>query len=125
MADLNRIGWISGAPSKRRMKRRLSTTSTALPTSSARSVAAKKLVNGMPCSCSVIQRVNRIRLNPKKKKTVGGSTCFTCTSHQSKRRRQSGDGHSEAAETDDVIASLQRSRAQRVKSTTNSFRLLR
>src|SRR4029434_8516960 len=106
--DLNRIGWISGAPSKRCMKRKLSTTSTALPTSSARSVAAKKLVNGTPCSCSVIQRVNRIRLKPKKKKTVGGNTCFTCTSHQSKARRQSGDVASEAAGTDDVMASLQR-----------------
>src|SRR4029450_5731067 len=88
------------------MKRRLSTTSTALPTSSARSVAAKKLVNGMPCSCSVIQRVNRIRLKPKKKKTVGGSRCFTCTSQQSTARRQSGDGASDSAGTDHVMASL-------------------
>src|SRR4030095_7742251 len=90
---------------------------------SARSVAAKKLVNGMPCSCSVIQRVNRIRLKPKKKKTVGGSTCFTCTSHQSKARRQSGAGVPEAVELDDVMASLRRPRTWRVQSTTNSLRL--
>src|SRR6478736_3489642 len=106
MVDLNRIGWISGAPSKRRMKRKLSTTSTALPTSSARSVAPKKLVNGMPCSCSVAQRVNRIRLKPKKKKMVGGNTCFTCTSHQSNARRQSGAGAPSVAGTDDVMAFL-------------------
>src|SRR4030095_7491480 len=103
--DLNRIGWINGAPSKRRMKRRLSTTSTALPTSSARSVAAKKLLNGTPCSSSVIQRVNRIRLKPKKKKTVGGNTCFTCTSHQVKARRQSGAGGPEVLGSDGVMAS--------------------
>src|SRR5436190_19949482 len=107
MADLNRIGWISGAPSKRCMKRRLSTTSTALPTSSAASDAAKKLVNGMPCSCSVIQRVNRIRLKPKRKKIVGGITCFTCTSHQSKARRQIGAGASNVAGTDGVMADFQ------------------
>src|SRR6185295_7532059 len=103
--DLNRIGWISGAPSKRRMKGRLSTTSTALPTSSAASDAVKKLVNGMPYSCSVIHRVNRIRLKPKKKKIVGGSTCFTWMSHQAKARRQSGACASEAAGTDGVMAS--------------------
>ena len=97
------MGWISGAPSKRRIKRRLSTTSTALPTSSAASDAAKKLVNGMPYSSSVIQRVNRIRLKPKKKKMVGGSTCFTCTSHQSKARRQSGAGAPETVGTDGVM----------------------
>ena len=88
------------------MKRRLSTTSTALPTSSAASDAAKKLVNGMPYSCSVIQRVNRIRLKPMRKKMVGGSTCFTCTSHQSNARRQSGVGVPKAVETDGVMAFL-------------------
>src|SRR5579862_1720532 len=98
------MGYINGAPSKRCIKRRLSTTSTALPTSSARSVAAKKFVNGMPRSCSVAQRVNRTKLKPKKKKMVGGSTCFTCTSHHSKARRQSGGGAPEAVEMEDVMA---------------------
>src|SRR6476619_4017905 len=124
MLDLNRIGWISGAPSKRRMKRRLSTTSTALPTSSARSVAAKKLVNGMPCSSNVIQRVNRIRLKPMKKKTVGGSTCFTCTSHQSKARLQNGAGVPEAAGADDDMVFPPAVAGIRVQFTTNSLRVL-
>src|SRR5436190_19899801 len=93
------------------MKGRLSTTSTALPTSSAASDAAKKLVNGIPYSSSVIQRVNRIRLKPKRKKIVGGSTCFICTSHQSKPRRHSGAGARMAVEMDGVMASFRRSRA--------------
>jgi hypothetical protein len=38
-----------------------------------------------------------------KKKMVGGSMCFTCTSHQSKTRRQSGAGAPDAGATDDVI----------------------
>ena len=50
-------------------------------------------------------------LKPKKKKMVGGSTCFTCTSHHSEARRQSRAGDPEVAGTDHVMACLRRSRA--------------
>jgi hypothetical protein len=36
---------------------------------------------------------------------VGGSTCFTCTSHQSKARRHNGADAPGAVGTDEVMAS--------------------
>src|SRR5580692_8626173 len=76
------MGWIIGAPSKRRIKGRLSVTKTAFPTSNAATIAVKKPLNSTPCSCRIRRLVNRIRLKPTKKKIVGGSACFTCASHQ-------------------------------------------
>src|SRR5215831_11723399 len=80
------MGWIRGAPSKRRIKGRLSVTRTAFPTSNAATVAVKKPLKPMPCSSRIKRLVHRIRLKPMKKKIVGGSTCRICTSHQSKAR---------------------------------------
>src|SRR5580704_1996239 len=92
MALLNKMGWIIGAPSKRRIKGRLSVTKTAFPTSSAATIAVKKPLNSTPCSCRIRRLVNRIRLKPTKKKIIGGSACFTCASHQVTARRRSGVG---------------------------------
>src|SRR6478752_812290 len=78
------MGWIIGAPSKRRMKGRLSVTKTAFPISNAATNAVKKPLNSMPCSCRIRRLVHRIRLKPTKKKIVGGSACLTCASHQVK-----------------------------------------
>src|SRR5947209_5871470 len=74
------MGWIIGAPSKRRIKGRLSVTSTAFPTSNAANVAVKKPLNSTPCSSRIKRLVHKIRLKPTKKKIVGGSACFTCSS---------------------------------------------
>src|SRR6516164_4790725 len=76
------MGWIIGAPSKRRLKGRLSVTKTAFPTSKAATIAVKKPLYSMPCSCRIRRLVQRIRLKPTKKRILGGSTCFTCASHQ-------------------------------------------
>src|SRR6478672_11615920 len=84
MALLNKIGWIIGAPSKRRMKGRLSVTKTAFPINNAATSAVKKPLNSMPCSCRIRRLVHRIRLKPTKKKIVGGSACLTCASPQVK-----------------------------------------
>src|SRR6266481_5111870 len=88
------MGWIIGAPSKRRIKGRLSVTRTAFPTSNAANVAVKKPLNSTPCSSRIRRLVHKIRLKPTKKKIVGGSACFTCAIHQSKarpwRRRRGG-----------------------------------
>src|SRR6476660_1915066 len=84
------MGWIIGAPSKRRIKDRLSVTKTAFPTSNAATIAVKKPLNWTPCSCKIRRLVHRIRLKPMKKKIVGGSACFTCTSHQVTARLRSG-----------------------------------
>src|SRR6267154_3637956 len=92
MALLNKMGWISGAPSKRRIKGRLSVTRTAFPTSNAATVAVKKPLNSTPCSSRIRRLVHKIRLKPTKKKIVGGSTCFTCASHQSKAWRRNDAG---------------------------------
>src|ERR1700736_1929775 len=86
------MGWIIGAPSKRRIKGNLSVTSTAFPTNSAAKVAVKKPLNSTPCSSRIRRLVHKIRLKPTKKKIVGGRTCFTCASHQSKARRKNGAG---------------------------------
>src|SRR5580692_9481958 len=86
------MGWIIGAPSKRRIKGRLSVTKTAFPTSNAATIAVKKPLNSTPCSCRIRRLVNRIRLKPTKKKIIGGSACFTCASHQVTARRRSGVG---------------------------------
>src|SRR5258708_5804078 len=86
------MGWIIGAPSKRRIKGRLSVTSTAFPTSNAANVAVKKPLNSTPCSSRIRRLVHKIRLKPTKKKIVGGSACFTCAIHQSKARRRNGAG---------------------------------
>src|SRR5206468_8162313 len=88
MELLNKMGWIIGAPSKRRIKGRLSVTSTAFPTSNAANVAVKKPLNSTPCSSRIRRLVHKIRLKPTKKKIVGGSACFTCAIHQSKARRR-------------------------------------
>ncbi|MET0876775.1 MAG: hypothetical protein ABWY14_06530 [Tardiphaga sp.] len=95
-------GWISGAPSKRRMKGMLSVTRTAFPTSKAAAVAVRKPPNSIPCSSRIWRLVHKMRLKPTKKKIVGGSTCFTCVSHQSKARRQNGTG-AETATADWLI----------------------
>src|SRR6476619_4164093 len=92
MALLNKMGWIIGAPSKRRTKGNLSVIRTAFPTSNAATVAVKKPLNSTPCSSRIKRLVHNIRLNPTKKKIVGGSACFTCASHQSKARRRNGAG---------------------------------
>src|SRR6476660_3904324 len=92
MVLLNKMGWIIGAPSKRRMKGRLSVTRTAFPTSNAATVAVKKPLNSMPCSSRIKRLVHKIRLKPTKKKIVGGNTCFTCSSDQSKARCRNGAG---------------------------------
>src|SRR5580765_2654384 len=86
------MGWIIGAPSKRRIKGRLSVTKTAFPTNNAAIIAVKKPLNSMPCSCRIRRLVHRIRLKPTKKKIVGGSACFTCASHQVMARRRRGVG---------------------------------
>src|SRR4029450_2194139 len=86
------MGWIIGAPSKRRIKGRLSVTRTAFPTSNAANVAVKKPLNSTPCSSRIRRLVHKIRLKPTKKKIVGGSACFTCAIHQSKARRRNGAG---------------------------------
>src|SRR5215467_2280640 len=90
------MGWIRGAPSKRRIKGRLSVTRTAFPTSNAATVAVKKPLKSMPCSSRIKRLVHRIRLKPMKKKIVGGSACRICTSHQSRARR----GNDTGAETE-------------------------
>src|SRR2546423_7658566 len=86
------MGWIIGAPSKRRINGRLSVTSTAFPTSNAANVAVKKPLSSTPCSSRIRRLVHKIRLKPTKKKIVGGSACFTCAIHQSKARRRNGAG---------------------------------
>jgi hypothetical protein len=86
------MGWIIGAPSKRRINGKWSVASTAFPTSSAANVAVKKPLKSMPCSSRTRRLVQRIKLKPTKKKIVGGSTCLTCASHQSKARRRKGIG---------------------------------
>src|SRR5436309_7096338 len=90
------MGWIIGAPSKRRINGRLSVTSTAFPTSNAAKVAVKKPLNSTPCSSRIRRLVHKIRLKPMKKKIVGGNACFTCASHQSKPRRRNDAGSEEA-----------------------------
>src|SRR5215831_9037140 len=90
------MGWIRGAPSKRRINGRLSVTRTAFPTSNAATVAVKKPLKSMPCSSRIKRLVHRIRLKPMKKKIVGGSACRICTSHQSRARR----GNDTGAETE-------------------------
>ena len=92
MALLNKMGWINGAPSKRRIKGSLSVTSTAFPTNSAAKVAVRNPLNSTPCSSRMRRLVHKIRLKPTKKKIVGGSTCFACASHQAKARRRNGAG---------------------------------
>src|SRR5258705_1475287 len=84
------MGWIIGAPSKRRIKGALSVIRTAFPTSNAATVAVKKPLNSTPCSSRIRRLVHKIRLKPTKKKIVGGNACFTCASHQSKARRKNG-----------------------------------
>src|SRR3954451_16679209 len=86
------MGWISGAPSKRRIKGRLSVARTAFPTSKAANVAVKNPPYSTPCSSRISRLVHKIRLKPTKKKIVGGSACFTCAIHQSKawRRKDAG-----------------------------------
>src|SRR5258708_39826096 len=86
------MGWIIGAPSKRRIKGRLSVTKTAFPTSNAATSAVKKPLNSTPCSSRIKRLVHKIRLKPTKKKIVGGSACFTWASHQSSARRRNGAG---------------------------------
>src|SRR5438046_10603050 len=93
------MGWIIGAPSKRRIKGRLSVTSTAFPTSNAANVAVKKPLNSTPCSSRIRRLVHKIRLKPTKKKIVGGSACFTCAIHQSKEWRRRRGGKSGLAHT--------------------------
>src|SRR5215472_5909687 len=90
------MGWIRGAPSKRRINGRLSVTRTAFPTSNAATVAVKNPLKSMPCSSRIKRLVHRIRLKPMKKKIVGGSACRICTSHQSRARR----GNDTGAETE-------------------------
>src|SRR6478736_4614254 len=92
---LNRMGWIIGAPSKRRIKGKLSVTKTAFPINKAATNAVKKPLNSMPCSCRMRRLVQRIRLKPTRKKIVGGSACLTCASHQLKARRTSPVGVAE------------------------------
>src|SRR6185503_8918888 len=94
-----------GAPSKRRIKGRLSVTRTAFPTSNAANVAVKKPLNLTPCSSRIRRFVHKIRLKPMKKKIVGGSTCFTCASHQSKAGRRNDVG-AEAAMAGSFITLL-------------------
>src|SRR5207245_7589619 len=98
------MDWSIGAPSKRRIKGRLSVTSTAFPTSNAANVAVKKPLNSTPCSSRIRRLVHKIRLKPTKKKIVGGSACFTCaippvegTAQEWRRRRggKSGLGHTQ------------------------------
>ena len=52
----------------------------------------KKPLNSKPCSSRIRRLVHKIRLKPTKKKIVGGSICFTCSSHQSKARCRNGAG---------------------------------
>src|ERR1700736_6040223 len=86
------MGWIIGAPSKRRIKGSLSVTSTAFPINNAANVAVKKPLNSTPCSSRIRRLVHKIRLKPTKKKIVGGRTCFTWAGHQSTARRRTGAG---------------------------------
>src|SRR6516164_9144848 len=105
------MGWIIGAPSKRRINGKWSVASTAFPTSSAASVAVKKPLKSMPCSSRTRRLVQRIKLKPTKKKIVGGSTCLTCASHQSKARRRKGmgaaqEGHGRGGSNDGLAHTL-------------------
>src|SRR5271166_6145003 len=115
------MGWIIGAPSKRRIKGSLSVTSTAFPTNSAATVAVKKPLNSTPCSSRIRRLVHKIRLKPTKKKIVGGSTCFTCASHQSKAPRRNSAGVEEAKAGSFILYSARMMQSHRL--TTMRHRL--
>jgi putative DNA primase/helicase len=92
MALLNKMGWIIGAPSKRRMKGRLSVTRTAFPTSNAATVAVKKPLNSMPCSSRIRRLVHKIRLKPTKN-VAADHARGGLEQHAAARTRQHGSRH--------------------------------
>jgi hypothetical protein len=66
--------------------------------------------------------VHKIRLKPTKKKIVGGSTCFTCSSDQSKARCRNGAGAGGAKRAGSYCtSSLVKVKAQKDKRLVGPF----